>query len=45
MARLEARPGCARGLNVPTPLRALDTEPDEETVKSITESARKMLQR
>ena len=45
MARLEERPGCARGLNVPTPLRALDTEPDEETVKTITDSARKMLQR
>jgi len=45
MARLEARPGCAAGLNVPTPLRALETEPDEETAKAITDKARHMLQR
>ncbi len=45
MAKLEARPGCARGLNVPTPLRALEAEPDEETARSITDQAQKILQR
>jgi GST-like protein len=45
IGRLEARPGCQRGLAVPSPLRALDGEPDEETKQQITESARKMLQR
>ena len=45
MGRLEARPGCAAGLDVPTPIVALATEPDEETAKSIAEQARKMLQR
>jgi glutathione S-transferase len=45
MARLEARPACQRGLAVPTPLRALDAEPDEAQAKAITESAQKMLQR
>ncbi len=45
MAVIEARPGAQRGLAVPVPLTALDTEPDEEQAKAITESARKMLQR
>jgi glutathione S-transferase len=45
MARLEARPACQRGLAVPAPSDVLETEPDEETVKSITEQAQKMLQR
>ena len=43
--KIEARPGCQRGLAVPTPMRALEQEPDEETARSITEQARKMLQR
>jgi glutathione S-transferase len=42
---IEARPGCQRGLTVPTPMRALEQEPDEETARSITEQAQKMLQR
>ncbi|MHA7836492.1 MAG: glutathione S-transferase family protein [bacterium] len=45
IGRLEERPACQRGLAVPTPMRALDSEPDEEQVKAMTESARKMLQR
>lgn len=45
LEKIEARPGCQRGLAVPTPLRALESEPDEETARQITESARKMLQR
>jgi len=43
--KLEARPACQRGLAVPTPMRALDAEPDEEQARAITENARKMLQR
>ena len=45
MAKLEARPGCQRGLAVPEPLRALESEPDEDQAKAIAETARKMLQR
>jgi glutathione S-transferase len=45
MARIEERPACQRGLAVPEPLRALESEPDEEQAKSIAETARKMLQR
>jgi len=32
-------------LAVPTPMRALDAEPDEERTQAITENARKRLQR
>ena len=45
MAAIEARPAAQRGLAVPVPLTALETEPDEEQAKAITETARKMLQR
>jgi hypothetical protein len=45
MEKIEARPAVQRGLAVPEPLRALDTEPDEETAERITKSAQSMLQR
>ena len=36
---------CQRGLSVPTPMRGLDTVPNEESAKLIAETGRKMLQR
>jgi len=45
IARLEARPGCQRGLQVPQRLGALEAEPDRDQARAITEAARKMLQR
>ena len=45
MARLEERPACQRGLDVPQPMRALEGEPDEKQAEAIAENARKILQR